>query len=162
MLLFYWRNLAIKWFWTTFCYTHREASCKQASIKEAFSYRRWALVQRSTTWQCADSERLNPKRIPSTNTSSHTSWNYKEKDMMKDCKNQWGRETPRKQCLLDTTRLSHIWTHRDCRRMHRSKLCQESVRGKGKWTSMLILSPKLPPVGVSLGIQTTLKSTAHI
>lgn len=32
----------------------------------------------------------------------------------KDCKSWWGWKTPKKQCLLDTTGLAHMWTLRDC------------------------------------------------
>lgn len=169
--------MAVKWLLMTFCYTYRSVSCS-AIIREASSCSRWEQIQRSTTGLCSESERpwntqskwiVSIKFFPSVFMEL---W----KSRGKDCKSQWGWKTPRRQSLLDTTGLMHIWTHRVCERipsMHKSKSDGLSALRRDKdpnphpspeAVSNWQLFKKENFVfsnGVLLGIQITLKGRPH-
>ena len=59
-----------------------------------------------------------------------------QKRRWKDCKNQKGWRMLRKQ-ILDTAGLMHLGTHRDCSRLHRSKIDRVPALGEEVDTSSI-------------------------
>lgn len=97
--------------------------CSSDQDTAASSCSRWRQIQRPTAGQGAESERP-------WNTPSLTGYLYQisplrvqrtlRNETQKECKNQREGKSPRKEGLLDTAGLMHMWTHRDCSSMHRT------------------------------------------
>ena len=152
-----------------------------AIIREVSSCSIWGQIQRPTTGQYAETDRQTDRQtlehqvlygMSPSNPSPQGSWSYEEKE----AERWWepvGMEYIKETRPLNTTGLTHIWTHRNCGSMHRSKMDRGStLREKETWAPIpnqeaiskwqLLAKEKVVfSKGVSPGIQITFKGRPH-
>lgn len=154
---------------TTFCHTHRSV-LYSTIIKEASSYSRWELTERTVSrkmWRVIEILKMSVL----TGVLRELSWRGSKKIL-----NIRGEEWYQGNCL-PSSRLTHLWTHRDCGNMH--KACTDPSQTGSQWWKEVVwkcptnnqesiwnwqplIKEKLVlSNGVLLGIIITLKGTPH-
>ena len=110
ILLFYKRNMAIKWHLMTFCHTHRSVPCS-AAIRDTSSCSRWKQIESHSQTLCRVRDLRSPSPDPPLKDQG-SMW----KKIQKDNKCQRPVMSGLKEiifvliyCFLDTT--EHIWVH---------------------------------------------------
>lgn len=95
----------------------------------------------------------------------------------KDCKRQMWWVTPKKQCIPDTARPVHIWTHRDHGKIHKTCTSSSHTRSQNleKWTQDCTPTNKaicncypmakeksVSSNGILLGMSMTFQGRSHV
>lgn len=113
------RNIAIKWILMTYCFTPRSAP-PSARFREAT-----LAIDENRDPQLGSVQRrgfgaLSPEWGISIQTLPLMAQRSVQKRRQEDCESRWWCMLLRKQCLLDTTRLTHTPTHKDCGSPHKT------------------------------------------
>lgn len=123
ILLFYKRNMAIKWHLMTFCHTHRSVPCS-AAIRDTSSCSRWKQIESHSQTLCRVRDLRSPSPDPPLKDQGPWGRGGGKRKRKQGARNRTGahmssqRWRQRASLWIRSCELHGVWTRRDPKEMH--------------------------------------------